>query len=231
MTEIACYLHGAHPRSEELVAATRDADRGRQTQADVEARRDADRAEFLDLQRAAGLDYRSAGWLSWSDLFRPLIDACPGLTAGPLTRWFDTNTFVRAPVIDGPLGPGPGRVRRRRRRERQRRCGAARPVHVLPAGGAAHRSGRADRAARRALLHPAAEQLRAAGASLLHLQEPALVAGNSGPSESSWPHLDRALRTLREGLDLRVVVHTYYGDAGPLLAGCASCRWMRSGWT
>lgn len=217
MTEIACYLHGAHPRSEELVAATRDADRGRQTPADVQARRNADRAEFLDLQAAAGLDYRSVGWLSWPDLFRPLIEACAGLTAGPLTRWFDTNTFVRAPVIDGPLELDPAAF--------ASAAGATgSDVALLPGPYTFSRlvEPRTDPDAlieplAASLLRPAAEQLRAAGATLLHLQEPALVAGSPGPTASSLADLDRALRILRDGLDLRVVLHTYYGDAGPLL--------------
>jgi hypothetical protein len=69
VTEIACYVHGSFPRSEELVAATRDADRGRRPASAVAAQRDLDRAGFLALQEEAGLDYRSAGWMSWADLF------------------------------------------------------------------------------------------------------------------------------------------------------------------
>ena len=222
MTEIACYVHGSYPRSEELVAATRDADRGRRPASAVAERRDLDRAGFLALQEEAGLDYRSAGWMSWADLFRPLIEACPGLAAGPLTRWFDTNTFFRAPVVAGPL-------------ELDRAAFAARLAGDLgPAGTGAKQLGLlpgpytfsrlaepgTDRDAlmprlARDLLGPAAEELRAAGATLLHLPEPALVTRPVGTD--SWRHLDEALRLITDRLNMRVVVHTYYGDAGPLL--------------
>ena len=51
---IDAYLHGLYPRSEDLVAATRDLDRGRTTPEAVRERRDADRAELVSLQREAG---------------------------------------------------------------------------------------------------------------------------------------------------------------------------------
>lgn len=223
MTEIACYVHGSFPRSEELVAATRDADRGRRPASAVAAQRDLDRAGFLALQAEAGLDYRSAGWLSWADLFRPLIEACSGLATGPLTRWFDTNTFFRAPVVAGPL-------------ELDRAAFAAGLADDLgPAGTGENQLGLlpgpytfsrlaepdTDRDAlmlrlARELLRPAAEELRDAGAALLHLQEPALVTRPVGAD--SWRYLDDALRLLTAGLGIRVVVHAYYGDAGPQLS-------------
>jgi methionine synthase II (cobalamin-independent) len=67
----------------------------------------------------------------------------------------------------------------------------------------------------RELLRPAAEELRDTGATLLHLQEPALVTRPVGAD--SWGYLDEALRFITDGLGVRVVVHAYYGDAGPLL--------------
>jgi len=229
VTEIACYVHGSFPRSEELVAATRDADRGRRPISAVAAQRDLDRAGFLALQASAGLDYRSAGWMSWADLFRPLIDACPGLATGALTRWFDTNTFFRAPVVVGPLeldraafaarladDVGPPGTDRAPGTDRGR-------LGLLPGpytfSQLAEPDTDRDALLRRVageLVRPAAEELRNAGVTLLHLQEPALVAR---PVEAdSWRHLNEALRLITDGLGIRVVVHTYYGDAGPLLA-------------
>jgi len=223
VTEVACYVHGSFPRSEDLVAVTRDADRGRRPVSAVAEQHDLDRAGFLALQAEAGLDYRSAGWMTWADLFRPLIEACPGLATGPLTRWFDTNTFFRAPVVGGPL-------------ELDRAAFAARLADDLgPAGTGGNQLGLlpgpytfsrlaeadADRDAliprvARDLLRPAAEELRAAGATLLHLQEPALVTRPVG--RDSWRYLDQALRLITDGLGVRVVVHAYYGDAGPYLS-------------
>lgn len=100
MPEIKAYVPGIHARSEELVQATRDLDRGRTTEHAVEKQRDADVKSFLDIQREAELDYLSDGLLSWQDIFRPFDEVAEGIKPGPLTRFLNTNTFFRAPVVE-----------------------------------------------------------------------------------------------------------------------------------
>ena len=91
------FAPGIFPRSDMLVQATRDLDRGRTTQEAVDAQVARDREELLGVQQEAGLDLVSDGMLTWQDLFRPLLDASDGLEPGALTRFLDTNTFYRAP--------------------------------------------------------------------------------------------------------------------------------------
>jgi len=104
------FVPGIYPRSEALIQATRDLDRGRVAVDDVERRRAADLDALLAAESEAGLDLLSDGMLSWQDLFRTLVDASDGLEAGALTRFLDTNTFFRAPQVTGtprlsePLG-------------------------------------------------------------------------------------------------------------------------------
>ena len=99
MPEIKSYAPGIYARSETLVQATRDLDRGRTTEAAVQDQREADLRSFLDAQREAGLDYLSDGLLNWQDIFRPFDEAARGLEPGPLTRFLNTNTFYRAPAV------------------------------------------------------------------------------------------------------------------------------------
>src|ERR687886_2065910 len=99
--EIKAYAPGIYARSEELVQATRDLDRGRTTEEAVAERREADLRSFLDAQREAGLDYISDGLLGWQDIFRPFDEAARGLEPGPLRRFLNTNTFFRAPAATG----------------------------------------------------------------------------------------------------------------------------------
>ena len=99
MPEIKAYAPGIYARSEELVQATRDRDRGRTTEVAVEEQREADLRSFLDAQREAGLDYLSDGLLNWQDIFRPFDEATRGLEPGPLKRFLNTNTFYRAPAV------------------------------------------------------------------------------------------------------------------------------------
>ena len=91
------FVPGIYPRSEELVQATRDLDRGRTTEEAVDAQVERDLQQLVAAQQDAGLDLLSDGMLRWQDLFRPLVEAAAGLERGALTRFLDTNTFYRAP--------------------------------------------------------------------------------------------------------------------------------------
>jgi 5-methyltetrahydropteroyltriglutamate--homocysteine methyltransferase len=95
------FAPGIYPRSEALVQATRDLDRGRTTIEAVADQRERDRHELVSVQEAAGLSLLSDGMLGWQDVFRPLAEAADGLDARPLTRFLDTNTFYRAVLVEG----------------------------------------------------------------------------------------------------------------------------------
>jgi 5-methyltetrahydropteroyltriglutamate--homocysteine methyltransferase len=98
---LEAFVPGIFPRSEALVQATRDLDRGRTTAEAVDAQVERDLAELVSAQQAAGLDLLSDGMLRWQDHFRPLLEAADGLETGALTRFLDTNTFYRAPKATG----------------------------------------------------------------------------------------------------------------------------------
>jgi 5-methyltetrahydropteroyltriglutamate--homocysteine methyltransferase len=91
------FAPGIYPRSEALVQATRDLDRGRTTAEAVDEQVERDLAQLISVQQEAGLDLLTDGMLRWQDLFRPLLEATDGLETGALTRFLDTNTFYRAP--------------------------------------------------------------------------------------------------------------------------------------
>jgi len=97
VAELQAFVPGIYPRSEELVQATRDLDRGRTTQEAVDEQVECDRSAFVSGQQDAGLDLVADGKLAWQDHFRPLLGAAEGLETGALTRFLDTNTFYRAP--------------------------------------------------------------------------------------------------------------------------------------
>ena len=122
------FAPGIYPRSEALVQATRDLERGRTSPKVVDEQGERDFQELVSVQRAADLSFLSDGMLGWQDLFRPLAEAAEGLDARPLTRFLDTNTFYRGVLVDGeprlrnPLPPpdlrtgnGSGRCLRRSR--------------------------------------------------------------------------------------------------------------------
>src|ERR1043166_9078353 len=73
------FVPGIYPRSEALVQATRDLDRGRTTREAVEEQVERDLAELVSAQQATGLDLLADGMLRWQDHFRPLLEAAEGL--------------------------------------------------------------------------------------------------------------------------------------------------------
>ncbi|MBX8631451.1 MAG: hypothetical protein KIY12_06125 [Thermoplasmata archaeon] len=101
MPGVEKYLVGIQPRTEELIAGTRDWDRKRITDEELEELRMAAAARDFSLQVQEQYSFISDPMFYWQDLIRPFVDALEGLDSGPqLTRWFDNNTFYRKPLIN-----------------------------------------------------------------------------------------------------------------------------------
>ena len=216
MPDLRAYQHGICPRSETLVQATRDLERGRTTPEAVDEAFRADREALLAVQREAGLDHLSDGLLRWQDVFRPLVDAARGLEARTLVRWFDNNSFFRAPRLDGApaldglppeLSPDGGTP--------------AAAVATLPSpylfSRAAETSEDRDRVLGelvRGVLTPAVTALAEAGFAVIHLQEPWLPF--FGIDDASWGPLEAGLGELHQASGRATLVfHTYFGDVAP----------------
>jgi len=216
---IAGYQHGTYPRSEDVVAATRGLERGRTSLQEVEQAFDDDRSNFIRVQREAGLDYYSDGLIRWQDLFRPLVEASGGLDARTLVRWFDNNSFFRAPEVTGDLtlsAPLPAVF--------QGDDDLPTPkVATLPSPYLFSRAAQAhgDRNAlmmdlTREVLRPVAESLVGRGYEVIHLQEPWLPYFGLEPAD--WDDFEKALMEIRDGISSTasaLVLHAYFGDLGP----------------
>ncbi|MEO0092683.1 MAG: hypothetical protein ABIK67_00285 [candidate division WOR-3 bacterium] len=100
-------LTGTFARSQNLIRATRDFDRGRTSHSELEKVRREDVKRLIELQ--AGFEYVIDGNLLWQDLFRPFSEA-EGIELGPLTRFFETNTFFRRPIITGKIHLPPEKI-------------------------------------------------------------------------------------------------------------------------
>jgi 5-methyltetrahydropteroyltriglutamate--homocysteine methyltransferase len=202
------FAPGIYPRSEALVQATRDLDRGRTSAEAVaeQTRRDVD--ELVSVQRDAGLSLLSDGLLGWQDIFRPLAEAAEGLDARPLTRFLDTNTFYRAVLVDGrprlssPL-PAPD-------------LPAGEWVGTLPSPLAFARAANDAVSARALAADVLAPQIQAwteAGAGLIVLSEPfAAREGEAGELLSALAELPAAAP---------LALQLPFGDAAALLPALA----------
>lgn len=182
-------MPGIYARSEALVQATRDLDRGRTTPDVVDELFERDRRELVTVQEDAGLDLLSDGLLRWQDLFRPLAEAAEGLSARPLVRFLDTNTFFRAVLVEGrprlkrPIPPP--------------ELPAGRWVATLPSPLAFARAADGAADARALAADVLAPQLEAyAEAALVVLADPFLTR------EGGLPELVQALAELPDGVPL-----------------------------
>lgn len=103
MTHFEPLIPGLHARSEALVQASRDHDRGRIDDAALRAVEIRDRERLVGAQVLADYGALSTGQLDWQDLFRPFLEIVDGLEAPTLVRFLDTNTFYRRPDLSGEL--------------------------------------------------------------------------------------------------------------------------------
>ena len=199
-----------------MVAATRGIDRGRVGADAVERAFADDLAGFVRVQKEAGLDYFSDGLLKWQDIFRPLTEAL-GVKPHTLVRWFDTNTFFREPELSGRLAAAtnPDGVVADASVPRPR-------VTTLPSPYMFSRAAHTDQdrnalmlALADQVLRPAIDAAVAAGAELIHLEDPWL--GYVGIAREDWVPLREALNILHRGLKATLAFHVYFGDAAPHL--------------
>lgn len=213
------HLVGIFPRSERVVELSRSVDRGRATPEELAAAIADDERRIIALQREAGLDYITDGQLRWQDLLRPLSDGIPGMRAGGIVRWFDNNAFFRHPVITGPLRPTGSAVLSVMHLPALAGTAwkAILPSPFTLAALAENASGRTpaqvlDDAA--AVLRAEAHALAAAGCAYIQFSDPALV---TRAAREDVARARDALAKVTDGLQVRTGLHTFFGDAGPLL--------------
>jgi len=213
-------LTGPFPRSEELVAATRDLDRGRTTPEAVEALYAAAERDVLALEERLGLDTVTAGYLRWADLFRPIAETWEGFTVGPLTRWFETNTFYRQPILHAPPIREPGALAARippALRSDPSRARVILPGPYTFAGLLDNRSGETESALVHRLgrlLGEEVRELRGLGYATFQFTEPWLVVHPpEGPRAEAVVAGYRAIAAALEGGTS--IVWTYGADARP----------------
>jgi 5-methyltetrahydropteroyltriglutamate--homocysteine methyltransferase len=215
---VASYQHGIYPRSENVVAATRGLERGRTGRDEAEEAFRSDLQDFVAVQRKAGLDYLSDGLLRWQDIFRPLVESAAGLEARTLVRWFDNNSFFRAPELVGEvvLPRSIPEVYLGDDAVPQPRV-ATLPSPYLFSRAAQHGGDRNDLMIdlTREVLAPLASALGTRGYEVVHLQEPWVAYYGIGRDD--WGDFEKALTEVRESLAeaTTLVLHAYFGDAGP----------------
>jgi 5-methyltetrahydropteroyltriglutamate--homocysteine methyltransferase len=100
---------GAYPRigddlpAQELRRALHRHDRGEIDDAELAKAFDAQTRAAVSEMEGAGIDVINDGHVRWDDLVAPVARAWSGVERGPLERFYDNNTYFRQPVITGPI--------------------------------------------------------------------------------------------------------------------------------
>jgi 5-methyltetrahydropteroyltriglutamate--homocysteine methyltransferase len=100
---------GAYPKigegldGQELRRALHRRDRGEIGDADLDKVFDEVTRSAIGEIESAGVDITNDAQIRWDDLLSPFARAWSGVEPGPLERFYDNNTYFRQPVIDGPI--------------------------------------------------------------------------------------------------------------------------------
>ena len=195
---------------------------GKKTDADLKAAEDALTRAAIQDQVASGLDVVTDGQIRWYDPISHLTGKWENVSVNGLLRFFDTNFYIRQPVVRGPVRWQQAVVRS----EFESACAmSAKPVKPVLTGAITlarhsiveHPPYQQD--VRRLVLdynQALAEEVRelaAAGATIIQIDEPAVLQDSS-----SLDLLDETLKILAAAKGAaRLALYVYFGDAGPVL--------------
>ncbi len=87
------WIAGIYPRNERLIESTRLYEKTLKEQFKKEKTR------LLTIQSKNKFDYVTDPLIDWDDNMRPFTDNLIGIERGPLTRYYENNTFYRQPII------------------------------------------------------------------------------------------------------------------------------------
>jgi 5-methyltetrahydropteroyltriglutamate--homocysteine methyltransferase len=221
VTEYRTTLTSAFPRPEALVQATRDLDRGRIPPEKADAEFASAEEAVRRVEAELRVDSVTGGYLRWPDLLRPFTQLWNGVGTGALTRFFETNTFYRQPVLEAPPTRGKGRLA-----DWLPKGPSSRAILPGPYTFAALSEVRfSPKGSTNGILEIAsalATELEALGADRpahLQFQEPLLAHRPPPTDPTALVEAYRRLAAASSGAT--TAVWTYFGDAGPALATLA----------
>ncbi len=226
MTEYKLSLTGVHARNEATIQATQDWERGRIDFKLLNAAFKDDVASLLKLQKDVGTDFTVDGQITtaWQDFLTPFTSGFAGVKKGPMLRWYNTNTFYQAPVVDGELASS-GQVLWRKLDRRAVRAGRFRIALPDPLTFAElavdefYHDAEDLQFAYAEALNAEFKTLEKNGVEYFQFSSPALVARFRGKplTRDRLGQLGEAIRTSLRGIRARTGFHTFFGDASPYL--------------
>jgi len=196
-------------------------DRDEATIEDARAAEDELTSEILAEQAAAGVDLVTDGQVRWVDPLSHFADALEGMTSSGLLRYFDNNTYVRQPIVKGPVGrERPIVVDEYRfassRSELPVKAVLTGPYTLAALSQDEHYGDRGKLTAELArALNAEARDLAASGATVIQFDEPSLARIPGSPA-GDLSLLADVSEALLDGVEATTIIATYFGDVAPL---------------
>lgn len=229
---VGAFLNGVHPRSEALIRTTWDFDKGKIAASQLDAARKADVERAVKVQGEAGFSHVTDGNLRWQDLFRPFLETTQGYAVGPITRYFETNTFFKQPLVSGdPKFDAKNWFKNRFDSELLPRGGAWKavlpsPYHFAKAADAPKHK-RSDVASAFAkVLNEAAQVLMKNRYQFIQFNEPQFLydqeehvrkATSALARKDDWDLLVQSLGDAAKGIGVTTCVQFFHGDPTPFV--------------
>lgn len=193
-------------------------DRGEIDRDDLIAVADDVTAEIIQEQVKAGLDWVTDGCIRWEDMVSHIANKLPNVHRGGLLRYFDSNTYVRQPVVTGAIGWEQPVVAA----ESAFAVGESpKPVKAVVTGPYTVAQFCDDQHYHNtdalvmdlaAALNNEIKAIMATGVSCVQVDEPAILQ-----EPGDWALFARATARLMDGVPGTTALATYFGDAVPLV--------------
>lgn len=190
-------------------------EKGKASAEDLAAAQDELVTQVIKEQEEAGIELVTDGLARWDDILTPFARNWAGFEIGPLFRWFDNNVYYRRPVCNGAVEwRGPSSV------EGYRFAAsiASSPVKAVIPGPVSFAQLSLDEhyGDHEAFVHAVAgvlaqeaAELEAAGATVIQIDEPALLGA---PEDLALARA--AIQTITDSLtEATTILATYFGDA------------------
>ncbi len=203
-----------------MIEATRSFDRKRISEKELKTAFENDAKAIVALQKKNNFAFISDGMLKWNDLFRPFAENVDGISVGAITRFFETNTFYKKPVISKKIDSKCDFLEKYFFFElfpKNSQLTATLPAPYTFAElceNNAYSSKEELMFAIARMLNNAAKFLEKKGFSLIQFSDPALVYNATFkkiPKEEIAKAKD-ALGIASRGLKCKTMLHTFFGD-------------------
>lgn len=99
MTEIETLVYGIYPKTENLRKSLNRWERRKLPVEELKAILKAEKDIVFEMLKENKISCFTDPLFNWYDVFRPLLMIVDGIEIGPLTRYKETNTFYRLPIV------------------------------------------------------------------------------------------------------------------------------------